>query len=359
MKRSHDKAEHAEGEPDNSGVLDLDKVYDIQKKEIWAQMNYYKGAVKECENRLLLSKNQISALRLFLLTFLFHFSPESDPKSLVEDLLSNPDNNKDIDETLADEIKRVSTRDVDEADILRGRLSHSKLKLEECEKVMTETREELQILKRRSFKNTQSGKSTIIHSSTQGEPNANIAGEGLDRLNLTIEDQRNEISTLIQKCSSLEKEREALAHTLRIIPPNLLTDASQLSMVLNKYQEIEENNRTLNIAVERYKRDFDDMYARSKSSIEDLKNSCTQNVEAQHEKMKVFREESGRLRQERDKMRTLYEENNSALSHANKKISHLQVLLSSLELKHVSSEKGLDKKNLLAELVHFYACYLD
>ena len=354
MKRSHDKAENAEGEPDNSGVLDLDKVHDIQKKEIWTQMNYYKSAVKKYESQLLLSKNQISALRLFLLTCLFHFSPESDPKSLIEELLNNPDDNKDIDQTLADEIKRVSSKEVGEIDILRGRLSHSKLKLEEYEKLIAELREELHILKRRSFKNQQSDKHPITYSSPRAETSTSIPEEGLDRLNLTIEDQRNEISVLIQKCSSLEKEKEALAHTLRVIPSNILTDPSHLSLILNKYQEIEDNNRALNLLVERYKRDFDDMYAQSKSYIGELKNSCTQSIEAQNEKMKTFREESGRLRQERDKMRTLYEENNSALSHANKKVSHLQVLLSSLEMKHVSTEKGLSKKNLLAELVLFY-----
>lgn len=353
MKRLHDKAEQVEGESKKSGVLDLDKVCDIQKKEIWIQMNYYKSAVRECESQLLLSKHRISALRLFLLTSLFHFSPESDPKSLIDDLLNNPDTSKDIDEVLANELKRVSTKDVGEIDILRGRLSHSKLRIEEYEQLITEIREELHILKRRSLKYQQNGKSPITYSSPQVESSATVSEEGMDGYKLAIEEQRNEISALIQKCSNLEKEKETLAHLLRVIPSNLLNNSSRLSMILSKYQEIEENNRALNLLVERYRRDFDDVYAQSKSSIEDLKSSCTQGIEAQHEKMKAFREESGRLRQERDKMRTLYEENNSALSHANKKINHLQVLQSSLEMKHASSEKGLSKKNILAELVLF------
>src|ERR1700733_6097183 len=99
MKRSHDKAEDVEDESNSSGVLDPNKVYDIQKKEIWIQMNYYKSVAKKCESQLLSFKNQIDALRHFLLTCLFHFSLKSDPKSVIEDLLNSSDG-KDIDEAL-------------------------------------------------------------------------------------------------------------------------------------------------------------------------------------------------------------------------------------------------------------------
>lgn len=352
MKRSHDKAEDVEDGPNSSGVLDPSKVYDIQKKEIWIQMNYYKSVAKKCEDQLSSFKHQIDALRHFLLACLFHFSPKSDPKSVIEELLNDSDG-RDIDETLVEDIKRASSEEIGEVDILRARLSHSKLKSEEYEKLISEIREELHILQRRSFKYLQSSKSPITHATPREEPSTALPEGGSDELKRTIGDQRDEISALIQKCSSLEKEKESLAHLLRVIPPKLFADPPHLNLILSKYQEIEENNRTLNSLVERYKKDFDAMYSQSKSSIEDLKRSCAQDIEVQHEKMKAFREESGRLRQERDKMRTLYEENNSALSHANKKINHLQKLLSSLEMKHASSEEGLNRKKLLTEVVIF------
>ena len=258
-----------------------------------------------------------------MLTCLSHFSPDSDPKPVIENLMNTPEG-KDIDEALVGEIKAVSGRDADEVDVLRGRLGDSRMRIKEYEALISELQGDLQILKRRSFKRTQGSKDSPVPMIPQVEASTTAPGGDADELKITIEDQRSEISALLQRCSSMEKEKETLAHVLRVIPPNFLDDTSRLSLVLNRYQEIEESNKTLNSLLERYKKDFDGMYAQSKSSIEDLKSNCIQDIGAQHEKMNSVREESGRLRQERDKMRTLYEESNSALSHANKKIQHLQ-----------------------------------
>ena len=49
MKRPHDEAGNGEDGHDEYGVLDPSKVQEIQKKEIWTQMTYYKSMVKKYE----------------------------------------------------------------------------------------------------------------------------------------------------------------------------------------------------------------------------------------------------------------------------------------------------------------------